>query len=193
LTTVYAMLLYNVEVLLPILTKQTLEQGPGTFALLMSLFGIGAFVGALAVASTGRASWRSMMFAAAFLALVELGIAPLRSTGPVAALLFAGGVSFAILTANANAVLQLETPDRLRGRVLSLYFLAWTGLAPLGSLLIAWLCAVQGTTFALVAIGAIGLLTVGLTQWRLHLATVADSGPRPAVVEPSPLQATESS
>jgi MFS family permease len=193
LTTVYAMLIYNVDVLLPFLTKQTLHQGPGTFALLMSLFGIGALVGALGVASTGRASWRSIVASAALLALVALAIAPLRSTEPVALLLFFGGISFATLTVNANALLQLETPDRLRGRVLSLYFLSWTGLAPLGALLIAWLCAAYNTTVALTAIGTVGLLTVGLIQWRLHPSSSDAEVAEPAFSTPVLPAASETS
>ena len=56
-------------------------------------------------------------------------------------LLFFCGIFFTSYTANSNARLQLDAPDHLRGRVLSLYYYAWNGLAPLGGLIVGWLSA----------------------------------------------------
>jgi hypothetical protein len=60
--------------------------------------------------------------------------------------------------------------------VLSLYLYAWTALAPLGSILIAWLCAASGTTLAFAVVGGAGLVACVLTEWRLRSA----GSPRPA-------------
>ena len=46
-TTVFATLLFNFNILLPVLAKQTLHVGAGAFGLIMSAFGAGALVGAL--------------------------------------------------------------------------------------------------------------------------------------------------
>jgi MFS family permease len=176
LVTVYATLLFNVEVLLPIVADQTLHRGPGTFALFMSMFGLGALVGSLAVASRDAASWRTGVGAAVVLALLEIAIGPLRAPAVVAGLLFLAGIAFAVFIVIANALVQLETPDRLRGRVLSLYFMSWSALAPAGSIFIAWICAVRGTGTAFVVIGLIGLAAVVVVQRRLHRATELAAG-----------------
>jgi len=77
----------------------------------------------------------------------------------VAAVLLLGtGVCFTLWTSNSQSILQLTTPDHLRGRVLSLYLFAFAGLAPLGGLLAGWLAEVGGTALAFSVSGATGLV-----------------------------------
>jgi len=154
---VFASLCFNFNILLPILAKQTLESGPRTFGVLSACFGAGALIGALASAAVARTSWRVMLAAAAGFGLCELAIAPLRSVAVVALLLFVCGIFFTTYTANSNAAIQLDSADHIRGRVLGLYYYAWNGLAPIGSILIGWLCAVGGTTLAFGVAGASAL------------------------------------
>jgi MFS family permease len=166
-TVVFSSLLFNVNVLLPILADQTLDSGPQVFGVITATFGAGALVGALATATFGRASWRVAATGAVAFALCELAIAPLRAVWLVAAMLFVAGVCFTIYTSNANAVVQLESPDHLRGRVLGIYFYAWNGLAPLGALIVGWLCDVGGTQLAFATIGCAGLAAVVVSSWQL--------------------------
>jgi MFS family permease len=172
-TVVYASLLFNFNILLPVLAKQTLDQGPGVFGLITAAFGAGALLGALATAAASRASWRVAATGAVGFAVCELAIAPLRTVWLVAGLLFVTGVFFTIYTANANATVQLATPDYLRGRVLGIYFYAWNGLAPLGALLVGWLCAVGGTELAFLVVGVAGLASVALSsRWLSRSAHI---------------------
>jgi MFS family permease len=154
---VFASLCFNFNILLPVLAKQTLHAGPRTFGALSAAFGFGALIGALAAAALARARWRTMLIGAAGFALCELAIAPVQSAPLDIVLLFACGVFFTSYTANTNARLQLDTPDHLRGRVLSLYYYAWNGLAPLGGLVIGWLSARGGTELAFSVAGTAGL------------------------------------
>ena len=124
---------FNVNVLLPVLAKQTLSAGPGTFGIISSCFGAGALVGALIAAALVNARWRVMLAALAVFGVAELVIAPLHDVIAVSALLFICGVCFTTYTANANATVQLETPDHIRGRVIGIYFYAMTGPLPLAS------------------------------------------------------------
>jgi MFS family permease len=160
---VFASICFNFNILLPILAKQTLDAGPRTFGALSACFGAGALIGALASAAVARTSWRVMFAGAAGFGLCELAIAPLRSVAVVGALLFVCGVFFTTYTANSNAAVQLESPDHIRGRVLGLYYYAWNGLAPVGSVLVGWLCNVGGTTLAFAVAGscALGATTLG--------------------------------
>jgi MFS family permease len=155
---VFASLCFNFNILLPVLAKQTLDAGPRTFGVLSASFGLGALAGALAAATISRASWRTMFIGAAGFALCELAIAPSRSVPVDAVLLFVCGIFFTSYTANSNSRIQLDTPDHLRGRVLSLYYYAWNGVAPLGALIIGWLSARGGTQLAFAVAGLVGLV-----------------------------------
>jgi MFS family permease len=166
-TVVFSSLLFNVNVLLPILAKQTLDSGPEVFGLIMATFGAGALVGALATAAIGRASWRVAATGAVGYALCELVVAPLRDVWLVAGMLFLAGICFTVYTANANTTVQLEAPDHLRGRVLGIYFYAWNGLAPVGALAVGWLCDVGGTQLAFLVLGVAGILAVAYSSLRL--------------------------
>ena len=72
-------------------------------------------------------------------------------------MLFLLGGSFTLLTANANALVQLDVPGHLRGRVVGLYLFAFAGLAPVGGLVAGWLVAAGGTELAFGVAGATGL------------------------------------
>jgi MFS family permease len=164
---VFASICFNFNILLPILAKQTLDSGPRTFGVLSACFGAGALVGSLASAALARASWRVMFAGAAGFGVCELALAPLRNVALVGALLFVCGVFFTTYTANSNATIQLQSPDHIRGRVLGLYYYAWNGLAPIGSVLVGWLCATGGTTLAFSVAGGSALTMTALGAWAL--------------------------
>ncbi len=177
---VFASICFNFNILLPILAKQTLDAGPRTFGILSACFGGGALVGALVSAAIARARWRVMFAGAAGFGLCELAIAPLRSVALVGMLLFICGVFFTTYTSNSNAAIQLASPDYIRGRVLGLYFYAWNGLAPLGSILIGWLCAAGGTRLAFSVAGACALAMTGAGAAVVRRPQRRAPTPRPA-------------
>ena len=135
-------LAFNFNVLLPVLARHTLAAGPDAFGLLSASFGAGALVGALVNAGLGRASTRLFLAGTAAFGLAELVLVPLDSLVAACAALVVVGAAFTTWTANANASIQLSAPEHLRGRVLSLYFLAFNGSMPLGGLLAGWLASV---------------------------------------------------
>jgi MFS family permease len=155
---VFASICFNFNILLPLLAKNTLEAGPRTFGIVSACFGAGALVGALSAAALARATWRVMFLGAGGFAITELLLAPVHSTAVAGALLFVGGVFFTSYTANSNTVVQLASPDHIRGRVLGLYYYAWNGLAPLGALIVGWMCDRGGTELAFAVGGAAGLV-----------------------------------
>jgi len=129
--------------------------------------GAGALVGSLGSAALARTSWRVMFAGAAGFGVCELALAPLRNVALVGTLLVVCGVFFTTYTANSNATIQLQSPDHIRGRVLGLYYYAWNGLAPAGSLLVGWLCAAGGTTLAFSVAGGCALAMTALGAWAL--------------------------
>jgi MFS family permease len=149
---------FNSRVLLPVLASNTLDASAGVFGLLYAVFGVGAVAGGLAAASLGRGSVKAVYVGAAGLSIGMLGIAPLRSVLGAALLLFAIGLLWSTWAAHTTAVVQLASPDELRGRVISFLMLAFAGLQPVGALLAGWLADVGGTELAFFASGICGLV-----------------------------------
>ena len=150
---------FNFHVILPLLASDTLDAGPEVFGILSGCFGAGALVGALLSAGLGRASWKVLLAGVTGFSLSLLVLAPLATVWACAVLLFVTGTCFTLWTSNANSILQLQAPDHLRGRVVSLYLWAFAGLAPLGGLFAGWLCDIGGTQLSFAVAGLTGLVT----------------------------------
>jgi MFS family permease len=162
---VFSSVCFNFNILLPLLAKDTLDAGPRTFGIISACFGAGALVGALSAAAMSRATWRVMFLGAGFFGVIELLLAPVRTTAIVGVLLFLCGAAFTSYTANSNASIQLASPDYIRGRVLGLYYYAWNGLAPFGAVLVGWMCDAGGTELAFFVGGicTLAMTVVGAT------------------------------
>jgi MFS family permease len=156
IVTVMSVVGFNFNVILPLLASNTLHAGPREFGILSACFGAGALAGALVAATMGRASWKALLGGLCGFSLAMLALAPLHTAWACAALLFVLGGSFTLLTANANALVQMDAPGHLRGRVVSFYLFAFLGLAPVGGLIAGWLVALGGTTLAFAVAGLTG-------------------------------------
>jgi MFS family permease len=167
---------FNFNVVLPLLASNRLHVGAEGFGLLSASFGAGAVVGALVVATRGRASWRAFLLGTAGFGVGMLLLAPVTLPWLAGVLLFAIGVCFTMLTSNATALVQLAAPGRLRGRAVGLYLFAFIGFAPLGGLVAGWLVDLGGTPLAFTVAGLVGL---GTAAWA-HVARsgVAPGAPR---------------
>jgi MFS family permease len=168
IVTVVSTLSFNFNVLLPVLARTTLGGGPAVFGTITACFGLGALTGALTSASLGRASWKVLLLGTAGFGLSQLLLAPVAALPLASFLLFASGMSFTLWTSNANALLQLGAPDRLRGRVIGLYFFAFNGAGPLGGILAGWLAASGGTEAAFAVSGVASIAMTGYAVWRLR-------------------------
>jgi MFS family permease len=151
-------LAFNVDVLLPLLAKRTLDAGPEVLGLIAAVFGVGALCGALLLATIGRASVRLLLVGAGALGVLELALAPQSTVAAVCLLLFPMGMCSVLWASSALATLQLAAPEHLRGRAASLYFFALQGGAPIGGLLAGWLTAQGGTELAFAFAGTAAVL-----------------------------------
>jgi MFS family permease len=149
---------FNFNVTLPVLAKVTLHGHSYVYGLLSAVFGAGALVGALAAASLGRASIKVLLAGGVLFTAGELLLAPVHSAYMAGALLFLVGAGFTAWSANSNATLQLAAPDRLRGRIIGLYFYAFNGTGAVAGIFAGWLCATGGTELAFGFAGIVGLL-----------------------------------
>jgi MFS family permease len=157
LTLVLSTFCFNFNVTLPVLAKITLHGHGPVYGFLSAVFGAGALAGALFAASRARASARVMILGALVFTVAELFLAPARDELLAGLLLFLVGAGFTAWSANSNASMQLAAPDRLRGRIIGIYFYAFNGTGPLGGLLAGWLCARGGTELAFAVAGIVGI------------------------------------
>lgn len=153
--------------LMPVVATKTLGGDATTLGFLMAAAGGGAVVGALwlasrpSVAGLGRVITTATIVFGAALMLVSLS----RSLWLSLPLLVCVGAGMMVSLAGGNTVLQTIVEEDKRGRVMSLYTMAFFGMLPFGSLLGGWL---SGRAGALVTLFCGGLLTVlgGLAFWR---------------------------
>jgi MFS family permease len=126
---------------LPYFARTTFMGGPWTFTLFMCSSGIGAVTGSLLVAWMGNAQHKGRI---ALTSLVWLGIGIslfALSTNLVLScvVLFLTGIGLMTVFANVNSLVQLITPNEMRGRVMSVYNAAFRGGMPMGNLVTGWL------------------------------------------------------
>jgi MFS family permease len=148
----------NFHVLVPLLAADDASVGPSAFGLLAASFGAGAMIGALLSATIARASWTTIVVATAGFSASILALATADRPTLAAALLFTTGAFFTLESSNSQSILQLTAPDHIRGRVLSLYLLAFGGFAPIGGLVAGWLAERGGVELAFTVAGVTGLL-----------------------------------
>ena len=183
LTLVFVMSTFclNYNVLLPVLAKQTLHEGPEVFGLLSAAFGGGALLGALVSAHVSRATVGTTVLGSAGFGLAELLLAPARSTVVAVVLLFVAGICFTTWSSSSNSLVQLATPDHLRGRVIGIYFFAFAGTGTLGGILAGWLTAAGGTELGFGVAGIAGLVTSFYVWLRSRAVPLVEESPHEEV------------
>lgn len=124
-------------VLMPVFAKDILHGGPHTFGFLMAASGVGALTGALYLAS--RVSvlglGRVMAIGSTIFGIGLILFSRSHVLSLSLAVLFFIGLGMMVHMACSNTLLQTMVDDDKRGRVMSLFTMAFMGMAPFGSLL----------------------------------------------------------
>jgi MFS family permease len=126
---------------LPYFARTIFHGSPWTFTLFMCSSGIGAVAGSLLVAWMGNIQHKGRI-AITSLVWLGFGIAIFAlSTNLVLSciVLFLTGIGLMTVFANVNSLVQLITPNEMRGRVMSVYNSAFRGGMPMGNLVTGWL------------------------------------------------------
>jgi len=147
--------------LLPVFARDVLRVGAPGLGSLLAATGAGALAAGISLAA-GRIRvprGRLILGAMTVFALVLMGFALSRSYALSLVLLSLAGFCMILNNASVNALLQSRTPDRLRGRVMSVYVFMFIGMTPLGALQAGALARWLGAPYAL-AIGAGALLLI---------------------------------
>jgi len=148
-------------VLFPVFARDILGGDARTLGLLTACSGAGALIGALFLASrdTVRGLGRVIGRASAWFGLTVIAFAWSTNLVLSCIMLVAGGVGIMLTTASINTVLQTLVGEDMRGRVMSLYTMAFMGMMPLGSLAGGAVATRLGAPVA-VALGGAGCLAL---------------------------------
>lgn len=148
------------RVLLPALTLDVLHAGPAGYGLMSAAPSAGALVGSVLVFRLVRSRRSGIVVLTATIGYGLVIIAFAHATGFGLALVLAAllGVADALATTIRHAAVQLETPDRLRGRVSAIYQMASRGGPALGDTVIGAMAAALGPALALTVGGLVPVL-----------------------------------
>jgi MFS family permease len=169
-------LTYEFQVSLPVMADRGLRVGATGFGLMTAAMGVGAVMGGLLVAARGKIGLRPLVLSALVFG-TALSFATIAPTLPLElfALGVAGAGSIAFMSMG-NSTLQLNSAPEMRGRVMSLWFVAFQGSTPIGGPLVGVTMTALGAHAGLGLGAAVALLVAfggALALRRLALPPAA--------------------
>ncbi|MDZ4120944.1 MAG: MFS transporter, partial [Candidatus Cloacimonadaceae bacterium] len=146
--------------LLPVFARDVLMGDSRTLGMMMSTAGIGALLGALYLASRQsiRGLGQRMVMAGVIVSMCLIFFAFSKSLIFSMGLILFIGLGMMLQMASTNTIIQAVVDDRMRGRVLSLYTMAYMSIAPFGSLLAGSISSRIGVKHTLMASASICLI-----------------------------------
>lgn len=177
-------------VLMPVFARDVLRVSAQGFGMLMTASGLGATIGVLVLASSRPRNPGSVILGtqAAFVVLLAAFALSSHYALSLALMVVLSGAMTSYLS-STNTTIQSIVPDGLRGRVMSIYILAFFGTAPLGGLLMGSLASALGAPVAALSgaiVCAAGTLVIWLAGRRQSALPSPGCDPRGADYEPSP-------
>ena len=157
-------LTYEFQTTLPLMTGSAFHGDSRTYGFLTAFMGAGAVVGGLVAAGRpGRGPRRLIGTAAVFgVAVLAASLAPTLFVEE--ALLLAVGACSVTFLALGNATLQLASEPSMRGRVMSLWSVAFLGSTPVGGPLVGLIGGHLGARYGL-GVGGVAALLAALYGW----------------------------
>jgi len=149
---------------LPVITRDVFHRDVAFYAQLMTFSGAGAVTGAIVVAWLGKNKHmgRILLILLTLFGAIIVGFGLSRSTFVSALLLFTAGSLFVMCSSLTTSLAQLLVPPEFRGRVLSIYLVAFLGGSPLGGLSSGWLVTRAGSAPVMLLVNGTGLTLVAL-------------------------------
>jgi len=156
-------------VLMPVFADRILHGGARGLGLLMGATGVGAMMAALTLAAkkTLKGLGRWVVISSAGFGFSMILFSQSRWFWLSFALLIPLGFSMMLQMASSNTLIQSMVPDRLRGRVMSVYSMMFMGMAPVGALLAGVVAHKLGAPLTL-AMGGLACL-VGSAMFGVYL------------------------
>jgi len=166
-------LTYEFTVILPLFAQFTFHSGAGGYASLTVAMGFGSMIGGLYSASRKKTTAK-MFTTAAFMFGVAMFIAALAPTLAIAllAMVLVGFCSIIFLSLG-NITLQLESDPKMRGRVMSLWAVAFLGSTPIGGPIIGWIGQYASPRWGLATGGFAAFAGAAFGAWALRKSRLA--------------------
>jgi MFS family permease len=160
---VISVFVFNFNVWVPLLARKVLHQEADGFGFLMASLGVGAVSGALTLGGirAARPPLALTLTAATGACLGIAALSAVRTFWMAVPALAVVGFFAVVVSASCNTTLQLNAPDALRGRVMSLYTLVFGGSVPIGAFLVGFISEHWGVPIAFFTMGTAGLLATG--------------------------------
>ncbi|MFF0775750.1 MFS transporter [Nonomuraea wenchangensis] len=145
-----------------LMAREVFKAGASSFGLASSMFAVGALGGALLAARRAKLTNKVLFAGAIGFGAFQI-LTALAPFYPVYLLLLVPtGVALITVNTAANASVQLATSAEMRGRVMGIYMLVFTGGAPLGAPLVGWLSELGGPRLGVLLSGVLVLAGTGL-------------------------------
>ncbi len=125
----------NFNLVLPLFTRLVLHANADTLGYLFAAQGVGSLVGALTMTLVGSflLDPRRIVLGALLFAAMELVFLTVPGFAQSVVLLVVIGWAFAVYTIGTNTYVQVRSPDRMQGRMVSLYSMLFVGITPVGN------------------------------------------------------------
>jgi predicted MFS family arabinose efflux permease len=182
----------GVWALLPVVARDHLGTGAPGYGLLLSSFGVGSVIGALFIPGLRRRFPIDPMVAVSLIVfsacVVVVGLG--RSLPLVTAAMFLGGLFWITVAVNHNVSVQLSTPDRVRGRMISVYLMTFQGSLAAGSWIAGWLASRNGVGITMLLCGVLCACGVLLIPWFPLTGAVTGGDGNPRDLTPGSLRSS---
>jgi MFS family permease len=157
---------FAVLTFLPIFAQRVFHEGASTYSHLLAFSGAGSVVGALIVAWLGkfRRMGLTALLVQALYGVFIIAFASSRVLWMSDILLFLTGAALMVVFSTVTSLIQLIAPNEMRGRVMSIYMVAFRGGMPVGSLVSGYVATMLGAS-AVISIN--GVLLVGVALYFL--------------------------
>jgi MFS family permease len=155
---------------LPVFAQQVFHEGAGTYSHLIAFSGVGSIIGALTIAWLGKFKRMGLtaLIVQAIYGLLIIAFATSRVMWISDILLIFTGAALMIVFSTVTSLIQLIAPNEMRGRVMSIYMLAFRGGMPLGSLVSGWLATFLGAPLVIGINGGLLVLVAAYFLVRSH-------------------------
>ncbi len=157
----------NFSVLIPLVARDVLGGEAATYGFMMAASGAGSLLSALTIAFGGRPTMGRLLVGAFAIGVSMFGLGISRSVPVSLALMFLAGWGTIAMAATANTLIQLRTPDELRGRVMSVYTTAFAGSTPVGGIFTAVVASFGGAALAASLGGILAMIVAAIGFFRL--------------------------
>ena len=153
----------SLMVLLPVLAKKTLMGNSQTLGFLTGAMGLGAVVGALWLASRSSIKGMPLIINIAFGSYGILSICLGWSHNFTISIILMILIGFCVVSgwSSGNTLLQTISDQSKRSRVMSIYLMCFTGMSPIGGLLMGWLSTKINVSWTM-TFGGFSLLVVAI-------------------------------